>query len=346
MTEATAPAAGSAGSLRDLAASRGLLVGAAVAVRPLAEEAAYRDVLAREFSCVTCENAMKFGPLQPERGRFDFSPADSVVSFAAAHGMAVRGHTLVWHRQNPDWLVAGVEDGSLSGEEVAAALREHIRTALGRYRERFPGRVIAWDVVNEAVQDDGTPRDTLWRRALGPDYVARAFRWAHEADPDAKLFYNDFGAEGLNAKAGAVYALLGELKAAGVPVHGVGLQMHVGIGPRGKAPAPEDLAANVARLAALGLEVHVTEMDVRLQTGDGPWEQRLEEQARVYRATLETCLASRAVGAFVLWGFTDRHSWIPRFTRQPDAALIFDEDYRPKPAYHALADSILHWREA
>jgi endo-1,4-beta-xylanase len=323
--------------LRDLARARGLLIGAAVAARPLAEEARYREVLAREFSSLTCENVMKPMYLQPERGRFDFAAADEVVAFAARHEIAVRGHTLVWHRQNPEWLVQAVESGG-AGEQPAILLQEHIHAVLAHYRQAFPGRVEAWDVVNEAVADDGGPRDTLWRRALGPDYVASAFRWAHAADPDVRLFYNDYGADGLGKKSDAVYALLRELKDAGVPVHGVGLQMHVGIGA-GHAPAPQDVAANVARLAALGLEVHVTEMDVKLQTGEGTPEQRLEEQARVYAHTLEVCL-SGGVPSFTLWGFTDAHSWISRRTGRDDAPLPLDASCQPKPAYHALVRAL------
>lgn len=325
-------------TLRELAGARGLHIGAAVAAGPLAEEARYRQVLAREFSSLTCENVMKPMYLQPERGRFDFAAADEMVRFAARHDMAVRGHTLVWHRQNPEWLVQAVENGAPAGEQPAVLLRDHIDAVLSHYRETFPGRVAAWDVVNEAVADGGGLRDTLWRRVLGPDYVARAFRWAHAADPHARLFYNDYGADGLGRKSDAVYALLRELKDGGVPVHGVGLQMHVGIGA-GHVPSPHDLAANVARLAALGLEVHVTEMDVKLQTGEGPPERRLEEQARVYGQTIEACLA-QGVASFTMWGFTDAHSWIPRRTGRDDAPLPFDAAYQPKPAYHALVQAL------
>ncbi|HEV2122123.1 MAG TPA: endo-1,4-beta-xylanase, partial [Chloroflexota bacterium] len=185
----------SAAGLRELAEARGILIGAAVAAKPVAEDATYQEVLAREFNCLTCENVMKSMYLQPERGQFDFAPADTIVSFAADHAMAVRGHTLVWHRQNPAWLVRGVEDGTLA-DALPGLLREHVWTVMTYYRERRPGVVMAWDVVNEAVADDGTPRDTLWWHRLGPDYVAQAFRWAHEADPDARLFYNDYGADG------------------------------------------------------------------------------------------------------------------------------------------------------
>jgi endo-1,4-beta-xylanase len=211
-------------------------------------------------------------------------------------------------------------------------LREHVTTVVGRYR----GRIVAWDVVNEAVADDGSLRDTIWSRGIGPEYVEMAFRWAHEADPDALLFYNDYGGEGLGRKSDGIYGLVGDLVARGVPVHGVGLQMHVSLG---WSPRPQDVAANVARLAELGLEVHVTEMDVRIKAP--VTEEELAQQARVYRDLLQVCLSAQSCKAFLLWGFTDRHSWIPHFFTGWDAALIYDEAYRPKPAYDMLRDTML-----
>ena len=319
-----------ASRLRDLADARGIRIGAAVASRPLVAEPAYREILAREFSSVTCENVMKPSFLQPSQGRFDFQAADAIVAFATAHGMTIRGHTLVWHNQNPAWL----ERVAASGENASAALRDHITGVLTHYRNDGPVPVPAWDVVNEAITDTGALRDTLWARALGPGYLADLFRWANEADPDARLFYNDYGAEGMGRKADAVYELLRGLVQDGVPVHGVGLQMHVGIGAR-QSPSRPDLAANIARLRALGLEVHVTEMDVKLQTGTGTDDERLDEQAKVYADILGTCIEA-GVTSFTFWGFTDAHSWIPGFTGKPDGALPFDTTYAPKPAYHAL----------
>jgi endo-1,4-beta-xylanase len=319
------------GTLRDLADARGIRIGAAVASRPLANVPAYRETLAREFSSVTCENVMKPSFVQSTPGYFDFQAADAIVAFAAANGMTVRGHTLVWHQQNPAWL----ERVAAVGENPAGALRDHVVGVVRHYRNDGPAPVPVWDVVNEALTDNGLLRDTLWSRALGPGYLADAFRWAHAADPDARLFYNDFGAEGMGRKANAVHAMLRDLIRDGVPVHGVGLQMHVGIGA-GHAPPVTDLAANITRLRALGLDVHVTEMDVKLQTGTGTDEARRADQAQVYADVLGTCLET-GVTSFTLWGFTDAHSWIPGFTGKPDGALPFDTAYEPKPAYHALA---------
>ena len=320
------PVPGASLPLRELADRRRLLVGAAVAIGPLLADQDYRRVLAREYNCLVPENHLKWGPLRPAPDRFDFAAADAMVDFAHAHRMQVRGQTLVWHNAVPAWLTGG----SYGRTDLERLLQEHIQAVVGRYR----GRIFAWDVVNEAVAERGGLRETIWSRALGPRYLDLAFRWAHEADPQARLFLNDFGAEGLGAKAAGVYRLAQQLLEREVPLHGIGLQMHVGLG---RYPAPEEVAANINRLAALGLEVHVTEMDVRIQDGKGTREERLAAQARVYGDLLAACLPASGFRALLTWGFTDRHSWIPWHTGRPDAALPFDESYQPKPAYFALA---------
>jgi len=316
-------------SLSSLAQARGIAIGAAVGPQFLRDEPAYAETLGREFSMLTPENVMKFGLVHPEPDRYDFADADYLVDFAEAHGMQVRGHTLVWHFQLPTWLT----EGTWTRDELIGILREHITTVVGHYR----GRVAAWDVVNEAVGDDGSLRDTIWLRGIGPEYIDMAFRWAHEADPDALVFYNDYAGEGLGAKSDAIYALVQGLLERGVPINGVGFQMHVSLR---WPPAPEAVAANVARLGALGLQVHITEMDVRIQDGTGTVDERLAAQANIYRDMMDVCLASSACKAFVTWGFTDRHSWIPLFTDNPDVPLLFDESYRPKPAYYAIMDAL------
>ena len=242
--------------------------------------------------------------------------------------MQVRAQPLVWHEDLPRWLT----ERTFSRDALMAILRQHIRTIVGRYR----AQVVLRDVANEAVDDGGSLRDTIWLRGIGPDYIDSAFRWAHEADPEARLFYNDFGGEGLGRKSDAIYALVQGLQKRGVPIHGVGLQMHVSLD---SSPALRDVAANMNRLAALGLEVHITEMDVRIK--GSVTEERLAAQARTYRDTLGVCLSAQNCKAFMMWGFTDRHSWIPQFFSGSGAALIFDESYRPKPAYNALVDLLM-----
>ena len=313
--------------LRDLADARGLLVGVAVNEAPLREDPAYRDLLAREFNVVTPENAMKFGRLSHERGHYHFEDADAIVGFAESHGMRVRGHTLVWHMLQPEWLT----EGAFSRQEWLDILREHIFTVMTRYR----GRVFAWDVVNEALAEDGSLRDTIWLRGAGEEYLEQAFRWAHEADPAALLFYNDYCADDLSPKSDSVYRLLRRLLERDVPIHGVGLQMHLELE---KPPRPKQIGKNIARLSALGLQVHVTEMDVRMKTPATP--AKLVSQARIYRRVLRACLRRGECQACVFWGLGDGHSWIPEFFPGEGAALLFDDLSRPKPACRAVQRTI------
>jgi endo-1,4-beta-xylanase len=312
-------------ALRELAAARGIAIGAAVSAGPLRCDPAYAKALGHEFDILTTENAMKFGPIHPEPDRYSFDAADAIVDFADAHDMLVRGHTLVWHQQLPSW----VEEGQWTREELMEVLHDHIATVVGRYR----GRVDAWDVVNEAIMDHGALRDTIWRRVIGPEYIELAFRWAHEADPDALLFYNDYACEVLCIKSNAMYNMVQELQEQDVPIHGVGLQTHTSVAASLNA---ESMAKNIQRFADLGLVVHITEMDVRIR-GE-PTEETLSQQAVIYRDLVDACLSVERCTAFVTWGFTDRYSWIPSFRPGWGSALILDETYRPKPAYYALAD--------
>jgi endo-1,4-beta-xylanase len=318
---------GLAAGLRELAARSELLVGAAVASGPLRSDEAYRHLLAREYSVLTPENALKFANVHPEPDRYDFSDFDQMVSFAESNGMRVRGHTLIWHRQLPSW----VEERDWTREELTEVLRAHIHQVVGRYR----GRVHYWDVVNEAVSDFWGLRRTIWLRALGPQYIEMAFRFAHEADPDALLFYNDYGVEGPGRKSGRMYELVSELLERDVPIHGVGLQAHT----TQAIPAPGELETNLRRIEQLGLEIHLTEVDVGIPqpTSEG----RLLKQALLYQRLMDACLSVRSCGAFVTWGFTDAHSWIPNFFPGIGAALPFDSELRPKLSYRALVGSLL-----
>lgn len=316
-------------SLRTLAAGRGIKIGTAVRDLPLKNEPNYQKTLAEQFNIITPENVMKFELLRPTPNSYNFEKADAIVAFASRNNMKLRGHVLVWHNQLPKWL----KEKKLSRDEAISILREHIYKVVGHYR----GQIIAWDVVNEAIADDGTLRNTIWLKTIGPEYIEMAFRWAHETHPDAKLFYNDYGGEGRGKKSDEIYRLVEQLLLKKVPIDGVGLQMHVGLN---YTPRPQDVANNLLRLSELGLEVDITEMDVKIQDGYGTREERLVAQANIYRQMLQVCLKARNCKAFVMWGFTDAYSWIPQFTNHPDAALIFDENYQPKPAFYALVELV------
>lgn len=317
-------------SLRSLAQARHFFIGSTVNYDALQSEPVYSQTLAREFNMVTAEDSMKFDHTEPQQGVYTFQEGDTILRFAQAHGMQVRGHNLVWYRALPPWLA----NGTFTRDQLIAILRDHIMTEVSHYR----GQINIWDVVNEAIDDNGNLRDSIWLRGIGPDYIDMAFQWAHEADPQALLFYNDYGGEGLGRKSDAIYNLVKGLLARGVPISGVGLEMHVTLN---RYPLSQDLYANMQRLAALGLQVQITEMDVEIQGDPRPLQTRLAVQATIYQQALSTCLVVPACTAFVMWGFTDAHSWIPAATGHPDEPLIFDADYRPKPAYYALSGALL-----
>jgi endo-1,4-beta-xylanase len=309
-------------SLRQIADTRGLRIGAAAdrLFRNDTDGTQFKAVLSREFSMLTPENDMKHQRLQPTRGVYTFTRADSLVAFAEANGMQVRGHTLVWHSQNATWLTAGF----WTPDQVRALLIEHVRTVV----DHFKGRIVAWDVVNEALNDDGTLRSTFWSGNIGRGYIELAFRTAHDADPQALLFYNDYSIEGNNAKSDSTYALVTQLLAAGVPIHGVGFQGHFQVGA---LPSKQVLAANIARYAALGLKVHFTELDIRM-----PQPSTLAQaatQAANYRDVVDVCLASTACRAIVTWGVSDRDTWVTSTFPGWGEPLLFDGAYQPKIAY-------------
>jgi endo-1,4-beta-xylanase len=296
----------------------------------------HRAVLEEHFQSVTCENQMKWGPVHPAEGEWNFAPADAIVDFATAHGMKVRGHTLVWHNQVAEWTFRD-GDGEADAGLVRERLEGHIATIMGRYR----GRVYAWDVVNEAVpdQDDaGLLRPSPWLRALGPDYLAVAFRLAHQAAPDAELYYNDYN-EWHPGKRGRIVRLVQELLDAGAPVHGVGLQGHWDL----ETPTLDELRETLAAYAALGVRLQVTELDVSLYRDrgearlmDDERRRRLDRQAerfdQIFRVFKE--YAAHLDGV-TFWGVADDRTWKSNFPvrGRQDWPLAFDEDHRPKHVF-------------
>jgi endo-1,4-beta-xylanase len=322
-------------TLRQLARHTKLRIGTAVDTDALAHDATYRRLVAEQFSSVTPENVMKWQVVEPQRGAYDFSAADTLVRFAQQHGQVVRGHTLVWHNQLPAWLTSG----TWTAAQLRQILRQHIFTEVGHFR----GRIWAWDVVNEAIDDNGNLRDSLWLRTLGPSYIADAFRWAHQADPKAILFYNDFNIAGVNAKSTALYNLVQTLRSQGVPVQGVGMQGHLGT----QYAFPNDMLQNMRRFAALGVDLAVTEADVRSVLPLEPAE--VNAQAQGYSLMLQSCLLVRACISYTVWGFTDRYQWVPKTFPGQGAAAVFDENYNPRPAFDTLRRDLalapsLPWR--
>jgi endo-1,4-beta-xylanase len=321
-----APSGLEAEPLRDAARASGKLVGAAVK-SALLSDARYAGVLGRHFNYLTAEYEMKWDAIERSRGSRDFAGGDAIVAFGQSRGMHIKGHALVWHGSVPGW-VAG-----LSAADLRVAFEHHIRSVA----EHFRGRVIAWDVVNEAVADNGSGlRDTVFRQRLGDQYVGDAFRLARQADPQALLFYNDYGGEGLNAKSDRIYSLAQGLRAQGVPIDGVGLQMHVTAASR---PSDASIAANMQRLASLGLSVTISEMDVRIRDVPGTPEARLDVQKSVYRSIVAVGVAEPRCDGVTFWGFTDAHSWIDAQFGADDP-LLFDDQYAVKPAYYGVLDAL------
>ena len=282
-------------------------LGAAVSLDPARQDEAYRDAFLRTFSSLTPENAMKWSIVHPQPGKWDFEEADALVDMAGRTGRRVRGHPLVWDQQLPGWA---------GGGDVEANLREHVRTLASRYR----GRIEQWDAVNEPLEDDGSLTPNPFQEALGERWIDLVFRIAREADPKARLFLNEIAAE-RGAKFRGLIALARRLKRRGVPIDGIGLQNHT---TSDDFPSRRVLERDFAQIAALGLHVEITEMDVE---GAAP---------EAYAAAAEACAAARNCTGLTVWGVTDRWSWIG----EDKAPLPFDADGNPKPALRALARAL------
>jgi endo-1,4-beta-xylanase len=332
-----APTPPAAGTLRQVAEPRHILIGAAAASAYLADPD-YSSILGSEFSQLQAENEMKFGLIHPrpdtDPNPYDFKGGDALVAFAQSHNLVVRGHTLVWHNQVSKW----VTEGKLRAPQLAAILQGHITTVMKHYASK----VYAWDVVNEAFNDDGTMRHTTWYdqpgigAGAGTKYIEQALRWARGADPSAKLFYNDYDAEEVNKKSDAIFAMAEDFKKRGVPLDGVGFQTHISL----QFDDPAKLgsyARNLERFAKLGLELHITELDIRVSDSTSP---SLSAQAKLYAEITSLCVQQPACKLVQTWGFTDKHSWIPGFYKGQGWALLWDDKYQRKPAYEAVHDAL------
>ena len=316
--------AGLAMTLKAAAAQTGRLIGAAIGASHLSE-AAYAATAAAAFDFVTPENEMKWDATEPSQNVFTFGGGDAITAFAQQNGMKVKGHTLVWHSQLPGWV-----SSITAATALHAAMINHVTQVVSHYR----GQVVAWDVVNEAVGDDGQSlRNSIFYEYLGAGYIDDAFNAAHAADPGALLFYNDYGAEGAGAKSDYVYNMVKGMLARGVPISGVGLQMH--IGPADTSPSAAQVAANMRRLEALGLNVVISEMDVKLCTGD------VNTQKTRFHDIVAVCAAEPLCLAVTVWGVPDKYSWLNGVSCAAPQPLLFDDNYVPKPAYAGVLEAFL-----
>jgi len=321
----------------------------------------HAPLLKAHFNSVTPENDMKFDALEPSEGNFTYANADKIVDFARSNNMKLRGHTLVWHSQNPSWLFAGSSGGTVSKETLLARMKNHIKNVMRHYQ----GKLYAWDVVNEAMMEDGSYRTgsgaddqkSRWYEIIGPSYIAEAFRAAHDADPSAKLFYNDFY-DYIPAKQQGIYNMLKGLIADGVPVHGVGMQCHLNLEPSTKPDnqayhqSVENLEKAIELYSSLGLEVQVTELDVSLYIPGVTYNQSTFYTAATFTDALKTQQANRYQAFFELfrrhrkvitgvtfWGIADDNTWLSEFSSgRKDFPLLFDNSHNPKKAYDAVMD--------
>lgn len=295
-------------------------LGAAVSAEAAREDERYLRAFVSNFTSLTPENELKWAVVHPDAERYDFSDADVLVDLGRATGKRVRGHTLVWDRQLPKWVVSR----DWKAADLRRAVKEHVTTVVSHYR----GRVAQWDVVNEPLLPSGRLKRSVFMRVLGPGYIASAFRAARAADPNAKLFLNENGSEHAGPKQDALVALVASLRRRGVPIDGVGLQDHA---VAGKAADAARLGATMRRFARLGLAVEITELDVALRPGGST-----AVQARDYAETAAACAAEPRCTGLTVWGVTDRWSWIGAEKRP----LPFDERARAKPALRAVVRAL------
>ncbi len=307
--------------------------GASLGINLLKTKVVYRNVVTKEFNSITAENAMKFGALHPSENTYFWTEADYLVSFAKNLGIRVHGHTLIWHNSLPLWIT------NFQGDAIAweNLFKAHIQTVV----THFKGSVVSWDVVNEAFNDDGTLRNTIWQQHLGNDYVARAFQYAHEADPDALLFYNEYGHEYSSAKRTAVNNMVSDFKTRGIPIHGLGLQMHTN-----HIQSDANLITAINTAALTGLKIHISELDISLNK-DNNQSLILTDalsvlQAAKYKVIVKAFAALPATQRYGIttWNVGDADSWIRGTYNRPDWPLPFDDNYNPKPAYQGILDGL------
>ena len=343
-------------SLREILKDR-FLIGAALSDAQIAgQDAAALEIVRCHFSSISPENALKWDAVHPEPERFEFAAADRYVSLGARQGLFVVGHVLVWHEQTPGWVFEGARGAALDPELLLSRMRAHIQTVVGRYR----GRVQAWDVVNEAFEDDGSWRKTPWYKTLGEEFVAKAFEFAHEADPDAQLVYNDFNLW-KKPKREAAIRLVRSLRKRGLRVDGIGEQAHWLLA----GPSVQEIEPMMADIAKAGFEIMITELDVDplprpddlvgadvskrldLTPALDPYKDGLPEAveqrlARHYADVFSMFVRHSAVSRVTFWNVTDADTWLNRWpvpgrTNHP---LLWDRQGRPKPAFDAVVEAL------
>lgn len=335
-------------TLSELAAARGRFVGSILNSEwfnnSLGSDATiYESTHKANFNIVVAENEMKFDATEPSRGSFSFTKGDKLMAYAAANGMQVRGHALAWHSQVPSWvstLAQQVESaGGSARDTLLSVLKTHIDSVVGHYK----GKIREWDVVNEAINDNGThgwrSEGSVWYQYIGRDFIDSAFVWAHKADPDAKLYYNDYALEwgmGTGTKAQFAYdSIAVRLKNAGIYITGIGTQTHI---QNTHTSTPSNLRTLASKLKSIGMTMQITELDIGFALGTAISDADYAAQGHLYRQFMDLFLEAENMEAFVIWGFSDKYSWLKDQSKYN--GLIFDSSFAKKPAYDSLVASL------
>lgn len=316
----------------------GFEIGTAVGHREFKSDTLFRTILVREFNSMTAENVMKMAHLQPAEGVFHWAEADSLADFCARYNKRLHGHALNWYQSTPAWAKAYAGD--------SAALESILKNHITRVVEHFKGKAASWDVVNEAILDTtGAYRESIWYKTLGPAYIARAFTYAREADPDALLFYNDYSLTSDPVKRAGVLALINDLKTNGIPIDGIGLQEHIYM----DSPSVDEIRKALREFVATGLKIHISELDISFNHFGKPpvypvftdsmanWQR--ERYRQVVQAYTEEVPDSQKYG-ITLWGFTDKYTWVRSFFHQPDWPCLYDTALMTKPAYQGFVEGL------
>jgi endo-1,4-beta-xylanase len=317
-------------------------IGVAVSGRSLTGKEG--QFIIKHFNSVTPENSMKMGPIHPQQNTYNWAESDAIVAFAQKNNLKVRGHNLCWHEQTPKWLFKNADGSQVSKDTLMNRLRDHIHTVVNRYK----GKIYAWDVVNEAIDDNPANflRESEWFKIAGEEYIAKAFEYAHEADPEAQLFYNDYNTE-RPEKRERIFRLLKKLKEQGIPVHAVGLQGHWSL----FEPLKTELQETIQKFASLGLKVQITELDVsvypwekerrKLRQGEQqPYTKEMEAKQSAKYAELFDVLRQEknALTGVTFWNVSDRYSWLDTYPVEgrKNYPLLFDQEYKPKKAFWSV----------
>ncbi|WP_240676120.1 endo-1,4-beta-xylanase [Botryobacter ruber] len=313
------------------------------------------EILAKHFNSISPENLLKWGSIHPKPDTYNFQPADSYVALGQQHNMFVVGHTLVWHNQTPNWVFEDEKGNPVTREVLLKRMEEHINTVVGRYK----GKIHGWDVVNEALNDDGTMRQSKWYKIIGEDFIQKAFEFAHKADPEAELYYNDYNMWKPAKRDGAI-RLVRSLQEKGIKVHGIGMQGHWGVQP--DKPTLQQIEESIVKFADLGVNVMITELDIDVlpnpsnrQGADIDATFEFDEKYNLYTTGLpeeqQQQLTARYAEIFTLfrkhrdkisrvtfWGVTDRDSWLNNWPMRGRTSypMLFDRNYQPKPAFEAV----------